>query len=69
MSLDDLARDLAAAGDITVEEAADALRQALTADVPPLRITRRLPWYVRLLPLRWRQRWVWRELNQRGNRQ
>lgn len=58
-------RDAAAAAfDIPTEDALAKLRFALAGEHAPLSRIKRLPWYIRLpLPMRWRQRWIFRHLN------
>jgi len=60
--LDELARDLAAAAGVSLDEATRALRNALVGDVQPIRTIKRMPWYLRprWIPVKWQQRWLFR---------
>lgn len=59
-----LAEDLAAASQATPEEAAAAMAHALRGEMPPIRVTRKAPWWWRLpIPLLWKQKMTLRRLN------
>jgi hypothetical protein len=65
--LQELAEDLAAKSHRSVDEAVAALRSALNAQVPPISLVRRSPWYLRRwMPVRWWQRWLYRQLSGQG---
>jgi hypothetical protein len=59
----ELAEALAAVSRRSVDESLAALRSALSASAPLLPTFREVPWYVRLLPVRWQQRWVFRSIS------
>jgi hypothetical protein len=59
-----LAEDLAAASGRSVDESVAALRSAFSASAPLMPLFT-VPWYVRLLPVRWQQRWIFRSINRR----
>jgi len=63
--------NISLAADVSVEDAVDAIRDALSGEMPPLSHIRLLPWYVRVwwpwVPMRWRQRWILRDLERHGH--
>jgi hypothetical protein len=53
-----LAEDLAAVSGYSVEDAAAAVRAALNITTPLFPTFRKAPWYLRVLPIRWQQKWI-----------
>jgi hypothetical protein len=60
----ELAEDLAAYSEQSVDEAAAAVRAALTITTPLFPTFRKAPWYFRFLTLRWKQKWILKAVNQ-----